>query len=330
MKNLLLILLLLAGLQATTSNVTYAAKVNEEYISLTDFNLAIVEAKANLLKQGDIDFTTEEGKFILATTQRSILDDLINQRLIRQQAVKMNIEVSDEDIKQEIAQLKKGFPSEKLFLETLAEENVTETELKQGIRERIIVEKIKKALTHKIAISDREVGGFLKQNQSFLSQPKRMQFKQIVVGTKVDAEKALERLKKGESFAQVAKDLSIDPMSKDAGGNIGFIEQGALSPDIENVVFALREGELSPILPTDEGFVVYKCTQVLAGEDTDSKQSQTEAKKYLLTRKMNEIFEKWFTKVKADAKIEINPDIESPATPPDSQGFSSPISNGRV
>lgn len=330
----LLITLLACGLcsaAVSTKNNDVAARVNDEVITMAEFSQAVQAAKDNLLKQGDIDFTTEEGKFILATTQRSILDDLINQRLIRQQAVKMNISVTDEDIRQEIAQLKKGFPSEKLFLETLAEENINETELKQGIRERLIIEKIKKALTKKIEVSDREIGGFLKQNKTFLNQPKRMQFKQILVGTRSEAEKVLERLKKGEQFATVAKEVSLDPMSKDAGGNIGFIETGVLSAEVESVVFALKEGELSPVLETDEGYMIFKCTQVLSSEDADSKQAVNEAKRYLLTRKMNEIFEKWFTKIKADAKVEINPEIEETTpVPQEIREVPSPISNGRV
>lgn len=151
MKFRLLILICLSFCLAasSTKNAEFAARVNDEVITMAEFNQAVQAAKDNLLRQGDIDFTTEEGKFILATTQRSILDDLINQRLIRQQAAKMNITVTEEDIRQEIAQLKKGFPSEKLFLETLAEENISENDLKQGIRERLIIEKIKKALTKK-------------------------------------------------------------------------------------------------------------------------------------------------------------------------------------
>lgn len=333
MKYQLLLLLCvgfcLAG--TPTKNADIAARVNDEIITMTEFNQAVLSAKDNLLKQGDIDFTTQEGKFILATTQRSILEDLINQRLIRQQAAKMNILITDEDILQEIIQLKKGFPSEKLFLETLAEENINETELKQGIRERLIIEKIKKALTKKIDVSDRELGGFLKQNKAFLSQPQRMQFKQIVVGSKIDAEKVIARLKKGEQFSAVAKEVSLDPMSKDAGGNIGFIEPGALSLEVEKSIFALKEGELSDILETDEGYTIFKCSQVLSSDDADTKQSMSEAKKYLMNRKLNEIFEKWFAKVKLEAKTEISTEIEdAPPSPQDFREIPSPISNGRV
>lgn len=158
-----------------------------------------------------------------------------------------------------------------------------------------------------------------------------MQFKQIVVGTRTEAEKVLERLKKGEQFAALAKELSLDPMSKEAGGNMGFIESGALSPETEKVIFALKEGELSPVLETDEGYAVFKCSQIIQSEELDAAQSMSEAKKYLLTRKMNEIFEKWFVKVRAESKMEISPSIEEiPVPPPGGREVPSPISNGRV
>jgi hypothetical protein len=219
--------------QPIKTQYDYAAVINGEKISMPEFEQSLQSAKDNLLKQSDIDFESEEGKFILATTQRSILDDLINQKLVKQQADKMNVTVAPEEIAKEIQQLKKSFPSDRLFKETLSEENVNEQELEQGVHDRLIVEKIKKILAKDLEVSDREVNNFVKQN---------------------------------------------------------------------SLVFKTEE---SPSLNGEEDVSAnYRPTF------QDNEKSREEAHKYLLTKKQNEIYERWFSKIKKNSKIEVNPDLE--------------------
>lgn len=298
----------------------WVALVNDEKITVGEFNKAIENAKANLLKQDSIDFDTEEGQFILSTTKHSIIEDLIKNKLIKQQMKKMNIEVTEQDIINRIKILKKSFPSEKLFLETLADEGINEQELHQGIREQVIVQKIKEELTKKIEISEREVNSFLKHNKEFSSSRRRIQLSQIITASKDDAETVAAKLKSGESFMNLAAKYSIDPVSKDSGGNIGFIEEGTLEPDVEEVIFKLKEGETSQIILTNEGFAIYKCTQVLNPDDHGGVDPREEAKKFLRSKKENEIFEKWMEKIRTNSKIKINEKIIPPLNEDQSPG----------
>jgi foldase protein PrsA len=290
-----------------TSNLDYAAIVNDEKITLSEFNTSLKMAKKNLLNDSNIDFETEEGKFILATTQRSILDDMIYQKLINQEAAKMSITVSQDEITQEIKKLRQGFPSEKEFKETLAEENIDEHDLKKGIKERLVVDKIKKTLTSKIKLSDKEVDTFLKKNQELFSHPKRMQLKQITTASKSEAQEILKKLAAGDDFSDLANAYSIDMLSRTNGGNIGFVESGTMPEDIEKTLFALQEGEISNILETDEGYSIFKCVQIINPEGIDEETSEEEARFYILSKKENEIFQQWFEKIKNKSKIKINP-----------------------
>jgi hypothetical protein len=214
----------------------YAAIVNGEKITIPEFEQALSAAKQNLLKQSDIDFTSEEGKFILATTQRSILEDMINQRLIKQQAAHLKIIVSNKDIEQEIQKLKKSFPSEKLFKETLVQENIDEQDLHQGIHDRLIAEKIKAIVAKDVEVSDREVSNFIKQTTVLFKEQEEV------------------------------------------------VSENAVS---DNYIMTPQENA----------------------------QSVEEAKKYLITKKQNEVYERWFGKLKKSSKIEINPDIDDMPVP---------------
>ncbi len=306
------------GLAPVTENISedYAAVVNSEKITVEEFNDAIKNAKDNLSKQENINFDTEEGQFILSTTKKSIIDDMINNRLIKQQMKKMNIQITDADILEKIKSIKKGFPSEKVFMETLAEEGINEADLKNGIKEQLIVQKIKQELTKKISISEKEIDTFIKHNKEFSGETKRIQLSQIITASKADAEEVLAKLKAGETFDVLAEKYSLDPASKQSGGNIGFIEEGTLDPEAEQVVFALKEGEVSSIILTNEGFSIYKCTQII-NADEHLANPREEAKKFLLSKKENEIYEKWLKKIKSEAKININEKIIPKTDNPD-------------
>ncbi len=68
----------------------------------------------------------------------------------------------------------------------------------------------------------------------------------------------LERLKKGEDFAAVAKEVSEDKANKDKGGDLGFIRRGHAEEAFENAAFGLQPGELSAVVETRYGFHIIK------------------------------------------------------------------------
>jgi len=75
-------------------------------------------------------------------------------------------------------------------------------------------------------------------------------------------EDALQRVRGGEPFAEVAKELSQDPGSAEEGGDLGFFESGIMDPAFEEAVFGLAVGEISEPVRTPFGFHIIKLTEV--------------------------------------------------------------------
>jgi len=287
----------------------FAAKVNDEIIEMSTFNKMLEQAKQNLDKQSNVDYGSSEGTFILNTTKKSIINDMIDSLLIDQQAKEMNISVKEEDIVKKVADLKKGFPSQKSFSEALFESGITEKDLKISLKQQVLIEKIKKELTKKIKISDKEVKSFVQANSEFLKQPRRIQIFQIVTATEEEAREVIAKYNKGEDFSVLSEKYSIDMLSKDSGGNMGFIEEGTLDPRLEEVVLGMSEGEISDVVMTDEGFHVLKCGKILQEVNEQEVMSNEKIKEFLKQKKENIIFEEWFEKVKKEAEIEINKEL---------------------
>ncbi|WP_437839741.1 peptidylprolyl isomerase [Sorangium sp. So ce1153] len=78
---------------------------------------------------------------------------------------------------------------------------------------------------------------------------------------KARIEQAVQRLKKGESFADVARSASDDP-SAARGGELGCVTKGRLSKPVEDKLFEMKAGEVSDLIETEEGFHVIKLEQI--------------------------------------------------------------------
>jgi len=141
-----------------------------------------------------------------------------------------------------------------------------------------------------------------------------------VEAAKQRAELARRGVNLGEDMAQLAKTTSDDP-SKARGGDIGWVRKGMLLPDLEAPVWALKPGELSPVIKSNLGFHIFKMEdRRLAG-----KFSFEEVKNRLLANLKNErVLEGIETLVRSrrgSAKIEaLDPAVKTALDELQSQG----------
>ena len=87
--------------------------------------------------------------------------------------------------------------------------------------------------------------------------PNKVHCAHILLRTEKDAKAVLDRLKKGEKFANIAKEVSLCP-SKNRGGDLGTFARGKMVKEFEKTAFALQKGQISPITKTKFGYHVIK------------------------------------------------------------------------
>ena len=157
------------------------------------------------------------------------------------------------------------------------------------------------------SVSDADARKIYDDQVKLLKPEEEVSARHILVETEEQAKELKEKLDKGADFAQLAKENSKDPGSKDDGGNLGYFGHGQMVPQFEEVVFKLKKGEVSAPIKTQFGWHLVKL------EDSRTKQPpafeivKDRIAQSLLLQKA----QKTATELRANAKIEIvDPEIK--------------------
>jgi parvulin-like peptidyl-prolyl isomerase len=103
------------------------------------------------------------------------------------------------------------------------------------------------------------------------TRPVRAHVRQLLVDDPENALVARDRLAAGEGFVEISREVSRAPNASD-GGELGFIDQGSLPPEIDSVIFSLAEGEISDPVQGPSGFHVFQVLERLPAGPPDRRE----------------------------------------------------------
>ena len=149
------------------------------------------------------------------------------------------------------------------------------------------------ALAENIEISDEELQAYYEQRAADLaSEERRASHILIEEGSEADETMATiqQRLEAGESFADLAKEYSIDTISAQDGGDLGYAGRGIYDPAFEEALFALEEGEISEPVRTSFGVHLIRLEDVRQSEVPALSEIEDQLRRELARDKANERF----------------------------------------
>jgi len=149
------------------------------------------------------------------------------------------------------------------------------------------------ALAETIDISDDELREYYEQRSSDLAREERRASHILIEGGEgADETMATiqERLAAGESFADLAEEYSIDTVSAEQGGDLGFAERGVYDPAFEEALFDLEEGEVSDPVSTSFGIHLIKLEDVQRTDAPPLEELEGELRRELAQREASERF----------------------------------------
>ena len=277
-----------------------AATVNGKPITIARLN-----AEMSRIELGNPG-VFEEGGYNRDEVRSQILDELINQELLRQKADEEGITIDDEKIDAELQMVKDQYGDK--YEETLTQYGYTETELRDQIKMQLTLQALIDKLVPKDTVTDQMVKDYYEQNKAMFVEQAGKRVSHILFDTedKATAEEVLAKLQAGEGdFAALAKEHSKDTGSAEGGGDLGWGSSDNYVPEFKDAVDKMEKGEMSELVQTEYGWHIIKITDTREEGTMPFDEVAEQIKAMLVNQEQSTLYQNLMTTLKEDAKIEI-------------------------
>lgn len=245
------------------------------------------------------------------------LQKIIGRELLFQESQRKQIKIDDAKVNEEFMTLKKRYTTEDDFNKSLSENNFTEATYKDSLKQQMAIkELVDQLFIQKVSIKEEEIKSYYDSQPQLFKQPEKVVASHILIkvdpeandAQKSEARKKIEevqqRLKKGEDFATLAKELSQCPSSAN-GGSLGAFARGQMVKPFEESSFSLKPGEMTDIVETQFGYHLIKVTDKRPETTIAFKDARDRIEQYLKNTKVQEQVREYVEVLKKKAKIEV-------------------------
>jgi len=284
------------------------AVVNGEITTLSELQ----ELEYSLRTQGEEKLDKDNPE--LTST---LLDELINKKLQLQLAAKKKIAVSEQQLQEALADIRRQnkLTTDAEFKQALAQQGMSLENFTRQLKENIqITILVRREVMSQIEIKEEEIKSYYQEHKASFTYLDELRAQHILLYLPAEvteeqvqlkkelAEQVWEKLQAGEDFAQLAKQYSDDP-SAEKGGDLGYFRRGEMLPVLEEAALSLEVGGISPVLQTSFGFHLIRLTERRKHNPDNSPQLKEEIKQAIYRQKTEEKLKKWLKKLRKEAKI---------------------------
>ncbi len=252
------------------------AQVLDRILAIIDEDVILESELENqvtyLKKMGEED---DEG-----TLRCFVFESMLTNKLLLAKARLDSLKVNDEQVENELNRRLSMFVMqsggeaefEKIMGKSILQFKI---ELRPKIKEQLLIDQQKNKITDNVQITPKEIRQFFNQipTDSLPFLPAEVEAYQIIIVPKPsqeNKEKAKAKLKNirsqimaGSAFEDMAKFYSEDVESARQGGSLGEFKKGQMVPEFDDVVFSLKEGEISEVFETQYGFHIVKLHKIM-------------------------------------------------------------------
>ena len=290
------------------------AVVNQEIITLSE-----VERGSRFLEEEILTEDRLERRERVQGVFRKVLERLIEEKLIDQEAKKSGIKVTSKEVEGAIEEVKRrNAIDQENFEKLLAAEGMTLEAFKKEMEKKLLRTKLVNwAVKVEPKAGEKELRDFYQKNvdryrinESYRPShilflvPKGATPEQIREIRK-RCQNVLERIKGGEDFGEMALLYSEDPSSQKDRGDLGFFKKGELLPAFETAATRLRVGEVSGIIRTEFGFHIVKLLDRKGSEPPSFEEVKEKVQADYYEKEMEKAYLQFLSKLKEKSVIEI-------------------------
>ena len=291
------------------------AVVNEDIITLSELKNISLPYMARMKANYSATYGPEE----IIETERQILNQLIDEKLVNQEADRLKIEITEKEVTmanrevRERAQL-----TEEQFEQALAQDGMTIESYQKQLRDemkkmRLIDQEIKT----KVYVTKKEIDEYYKKHSSEYNAPPEVRLQQILLIIPAEsspqvveqvrerAEQIRAAIRQGEDFNAMVKRYSQDS-SAATGGDMGVFRQGELFSALDEAAFTLTVGEVSPVIQTPKGFHIIRVLDKIDRQKMTEEAKREEIDALLYNQKVEVALKQWIKELKKKSYVVIN------------------------
>ena len=296
----LFLLLCVSSLEAAQVEDRIVAVVNSDLIMLSDMKRELAPERERLKKH----HRGQELTHRLKIAESMALTTMIERRIQLQEAKARGIEVSDEEVKQTIQQLKQQ--GEKI-------DEADAWTLKNVRDQLMLLRVVDREVRSGVMVVDSDMRRYYQEHRDRFALPEEYTLSQILLArrslddgmaSKAKAREILTLLKQGETFENLAIQFSEGPNAS-RGGALGLVRQGELLPPIERAIANLEPGGISDPVDTPEGIHIVRIEEKLPRQFRPYEAVKTEIQGLVFQQKSEDVFQAWLANLKNKAYIEV-------------------------
>jgi len=245
------------------------------------------------------------------------MTSMIGSELLYQNAAAMGIQATEAEIQAEFENVAKNAGGDAALNTELAGRGMDRADLRKEIEKSLVVNKfIREHIDKKIAVTPAEVADYFAKHPDEFKHGDIIRTSHILIAVAPNAsaeqeaaarkraEDLLLRLRKGEDFAKLARENSMDD-SASAGGDIGYTEKGQLDPAYENAAWSLAVGQTSGLIRSSFGYHIIKVTDKKKAGQATLEEVRAQLTDFLREQKRTAELDKLIKDLRDKAKITI-------------------------
>lgn len=322
-------------------------KINDGVITQGDFNKLMDKSitQSPFAKFGDMK-GNKDGFFYLMTEQR-VVNQLIIQEILNQEAKARNIKVTSKDVDKSIKEIMDKMGGRDQLMQVLKQNNVSVGEFKADVKNQVKMQKLANSVG-KINITDADCKKFYNKNidkfkhgeqvrashiliaanpyqiqeeikakskKEISEKDLKAQVEAVMAEKKAEAEKLSKELQADVSkFPAYAKKYSEDPQSAKQGGDLGFFAKDKMVPEFAEAAFKAKPNSVSGAVKTQFGYHIIFVTDRRAAGVMPYEKVKSDIKDYLSNEQQIKALDKLTEAAKKKSKIEFVDDSYNPET----------------
>lgn len=291
------------------------AIVNDEAITQSELDILL----RPIYEQYRTEYHGEQLIEALDKARIALLNQIIEDRLVFQEAKAQKIEVPPARIDERVAEFRARFPDETSMEKELLTQGLSLTDIRERFHRQEMIRALhNQEIRTRIVVSPKEIEEYYDLHKGEFATQEQIKTRSITINKnqesrdlgildeeakkKIDALK--NRISAGEDFTEIAKANSEDTNAKD-GGLSGWIKRGDMIQAIDAVIFGLKVGETSNVIESPMGYHLFRVEERKEGYDYTLDDVRDKIFSELYRQKTEERFKDWVNDLKKSAYISI-------------------------